>query len=103
MAEAQAPSGQIGQLWSVITGLRSSHLPIFWGPDPTSRLLGMPTARAFFSARSPRGTGQAVWHDRVRIESRECSCRSEEHTSELQSLMRTSYAVFFLKKNNSEL
>src|SRR3546814_15902789 len=26
--------------------------------------------------------------------------RSEEHTSELQSLMRTSYAVFCLKKNN---
>src|SRR3546814_10889476 len=25
--------------------------------------------------------------------------RSEEHTSELQSLMRTSYAVFLLKKN----
>src|SRR3546814_2537260 len=28
--------------------------------------------------------------------------RSEEHTSELQSLMRTSYAVFCLKKNNTE-
>src|SRR3546814_3055536 len=27
--------------------------------------------------------------------------RSEEHTSELQSLMRHSYAVFCLKKNNS--
>src|SRR3546814_6860405 len=27
--------------------------------------------------------------------------RSEEHTSELQSLMRTSYAVFFLKKKKS--
>src|SRR3546814_7349125 len=27
-------------------------------------------------------------------------CRSEEHTSELQSLMRISYAVFCLKKNN---
>src|SRR3546814_1665208 len=26
--------------------------------------------------------------------------RSEEHTSELQSLMRTSYAVFCLKKNS---
>src|SRR3546814_7510844 len=26
------------------------------------------------------------------------SCRSEEHTSELQSLMRISYAVFCLKK-----
>src|SRR3546814_7088976 len=28
--------------------------------------------------------------------------RSEEHTSELQSLMRTSYAVFCLKKNKKE-
>src|SRR3546814_9486951 len=28
-------------------------------------------------------------------------CRSEEHTSELQSLMRISYAVFCLKKNNN--
>src|SRR3546814_3779410 len=29
------------------------------------------------------------------------SLRSEEHTSELQSLMRTSYAVFCLKKKNT--
>src|SRR3546814_3637453 len=29
--------------------------------------------------------------------------RSEEHTSELQSLMRTSYAVFCLKKKKHEL
>src|SRR3546814_5619001 len=28
--------------------------------------------------------------------------RSEEHTSELQSLMRISYAVFFLKKKNKK-
>src|SRR3546814_8155671 len=28
-------------------------------------------------------------------------CRSEEHTSELQSLMRISYAVFCLKKNKN--
>src|SRR3546814_6921676 len=28
-------------------------------------------------------------------------CRSEEHTSELQSLMRISYAVLCLKKKNS--
>src|SRR3546814_3236748 len=28
-------------------------------------------------------------------------CRSEEHTSELQSLMRTSYAVFCLKKKKA--
>src|SRR3546814_10356199 len=29
-----------------------------------------------------------------------CCCRSEEHTSELQSLMRISYAVLCLKKKN---
>src|SRR3546814_8471176 len=38
----------------------------------------------------PHGLGQ---HRELR--------RSEEHTSELQSLMRISYAVFCLKKNNS--
>src|SRR3546814_7533020 len=29
--------------------------------------------------------------------------RSEEHTSELQSLMRISYAVFCLKKKNTQI
>src|SRR3546814_8981085 len=29
------------------------------------------------------------------------ACRSEEHTSELQSLMRISYAVFCLQKKNT--
>src|SRR3546814_9982110 len=33
---------------------------------------------------------------------RECFERSEEHTSELQSLMRISYAVFCLKKKNTK-
>src|SRR3546814_4660733 len=34
---------------------------------------------------------------------RRCSvCRSEEHTSELQSLMRISYAVFCLKKKKRD-
>src|SRR3546814_4409344 len=34
---------------------------------------------------------------------RSCSARSEEHTSELQSLMRISYAVFCLKKNTKTI
>src|SRR3546814_8915163 len=39
-----------------------------------------------------------------RIHRRHCpgAARSEEHTSELQSLMRISYAVFCLKKKNKE-
>src|SRR3546814_8622350 len=32
----------------------------------------------------------------------QCTLRSEEHTSELQSLMRISYAVFCLKKKTKE-
>src|SRR3546814_2526671 len=35
--------------------------------------------------------------------SRKAMGRSEEHTSELQSLMRISYAVFCLKKKNKKL
>src|SRR3546814_3086421 len=35
--------------------------------------------------------------------SRPPSCRSEEHTSELQSLMRISYAVFCLKKKKTKI
>src|SRR3546814_4028922 len=35
--------------------------------------------------------GNQILHSRI-------ADRSEEHTSELQSLMRSSYAVFFLKK-----
>src|SRR3546814_7624052 len=41
---------------------------------------------------------ELVWQLRGEAGSR----RSEEHTSELQSLMRISYAVFCLKKNQQE-
>src|SRR3546814_5666364 len=41
----------------------------------------------------------AIAVDRIVMTAEEA--RSEEHTSELQSLMRTSYAVFCLKKQNS--
>src|SRR3546814_4609540 len=40
-----------------------------------------------------------VNHDQLKPE----HTRSEEHTSELQSLMRTSYAVFCLKKKKATL
>src|SRR3546814_9794065 len=43
------------------------------------------------------GTGDRRWPDRCRARRR----RSEEHTSELQSLMRNSYAVFCLKKTTN--
>src|SRR3546814_3661017 len=40
-------------------------------------------------------------HDLEQAWSREKDIRSEEHTSELQSLMRISYAVFCLKKKKT--
>src|SRR3546814_6381138 len=39
--------------------------------------------------------------ERVASWSAKTRARSEEHTSELQSLMRISYAVFFLKKKKN--
>src|SRR3546814_10177033 len=44
------------------------------------------------SSRPPSSACATSWRSRCR--------RSEEHTSELQSLMRISYAVFCLKKKN---
>src|SRR3546814_8472490 len=40
---------------------------------------------------------------RLKREADERKHRSEEHTSELQSLMRISYAVFCLKKKNTKI
>src|SRR3546814_6800502 len=45
---------------------------------------------------------QEVVVARCRVKHRIDPCRSEEHTSELQSLMRISYAVFCLKKKKEQ-
>src|SRR3546814_4149156 len=48
-----------------------------------------------------QGEGQVdVVKDRFRLNPSTALSRSEEHTSELQSLMRISYAVFCLKNKN---
>src|SRR3546814_8941093 len=52
----------------------------------TTMLLTLSLSQRF----SPQSHGHAI------------NGRSEEHTSELQSLMRTSYAVFCLKKKNNK-
>src|SRR3546814_2546740 len=52
---------------------------------------------ARITAPQPPGPGLPLHAPSVAI-----STRSEEHTSELQSLMRISYAVFCLKKNNNQ-
>src|SRR3546814_3197309 len=59
--------------------------------DRTDRSKGLQTD-AMGDEQSRHGRGRA------RCAHCEAKCRSEEHTSELQSLMRISYAVFCLKK-----
>src|SRR3546814_1087190 len=64
---------------------------ILFGPRPVrARPKGHGTERQFRYAEAAAAQ-QGIAHDPVRY-------RSEEHTSELQSLMRISYAVFCLKK-----
>src|SRR3546814_8712518 len=73
--------------------------------QPGRRPRPLHAAQRLPAATAARGRAGAREHraaqlrgDRVTASSR--LGRSEEHTSELQSLMRISYSVFFLKKNN---
>src|SRR3546814_8388590 len=58
---------------------------------------------------TPHQRAAQIWDDRIgsaRVQARNWRLaffgRSEEHTSELQSLMRISYAVFCLKKKKNK-
>src|SRR3546814_3003521 len=81
-------------------------------PFPSEHLI------ASLPAREASNPSEGLWSD---IEQKKCDgcfasagcasnislprcspTRSEEHTSELQSLMRNSYAVFCLKKKNTK-
>src|SRR3546814_8630992 len=82
-------SGSIGRLVLTAIGgrrtLRSLRVGLLLGGALHDVKQGLLLRRAFsVSARVGRARG----------------VRSEEHTSELQSLMRISYAVFCLKKKN---
>src|SRR3546814_2279324 len=57
-------------------------------------------ARVPVEGVGPRGRGVGFDRKHDGATTGSDRCRSEEHTSELQSLMRISYAVFCLKKKN---
>src|SRR3546814_5657396 len=69
-------------------------------------LLGLTSFREVVST-FPRFNRDTLCKSRFSRTEKDCSStqiiqrRSEEHTSELQSLMRISYAVFCLKKKNN--
>src|SRR3546814_6237157 len=60
------------------------------------------TPAPFSPARAVRGGLKSLWSTlRLLPHHKQTGQRSEEHTSELQSLMRISYAVFCLKKQKN--
>src|SRR3546814_9060523 len=78
------------------------------GPDDSARVAqrqrlqhigrGIQDCGAGIPARNPCGHRfHTLWRNSPN------ASRSEEHTSELQSLMRISYAVFCLKKTNTNI
>src|SRR3546814_4787436 len=76
--------------------LSTSGLLTFLGDDPTPEQV-----RAGFGL-VPSYISRAVVRPDHRQSLITFGVRSEEHTSELQSLMRISYAVFCLKKKNKK-
>src|SRR3546814_5310681 len=101
----QVPSGVRG------AGAAIKHKPAFDrrsgdGPSPGGQPLG---PRESGMSAPPQSQGDVIADKAQLVEYLEAGCkpadawrigRSEEHTSELQSLMRISYAVFCLKKKN---
>src|SRR3546814_9371246 len=108
---------------ALVTGVQTCALPIFLQIEPaaTGHFRQQPLefgdvgAHAAFSSGTP-ATGRPQTRTKFASSARPCSeamlsgwnCtpwigrRSEEHTSELQSLMRNSYAVFCLKKKKKK-
>src|SRR3546814_1494974 len=74
---------------------------VVWKPSEKSPLTALACQALFQRAidkfgDAPQGLSELL------IGGRDVGERSEEHTSELQSLMRISYAVFCLKQTNTD-
>src|SRR3546814_5973510 len=87
--EHVVPHGQVARL--IVVHLVEHHLT-----ERVGNLLGEELEQRPVEGDLEHGDGRAEHRQRQGV--REAIQRSEEHTSELQSLMRISYAVFCLKK-----
>src|SRR3546814_1212141 len=86
-----------------LSGAACQCAPVAGDPGRQSRNRGLPRAgRAGLVARPGTGARRPRADRRVGPVDRAILQRSEEHTSELQSLMRISYAVFCLKKKKPQ-
>src|SRR3546814_5679486 len=84
-------------LFPYTTLFRSLMCSMAWSNPSTTRIDRIGARYSVFQSSSLASAASMI--ARVRWQPRS---RSEEHTSELQSLMRISYAVFCLKKKNTK-
>src|SRR3546814_3657474 len=97
-------------LFPYTTLFRSRHIPADGRPVPACHpsIFWPLRGGSHISDRATRRDVAAVPECTIRQRHRQClyigggEIRSEEHTSELQSLMRISYAVFCLKKKKTK-
>src|SRR3546814_9077777 len=94
------PKTELLLLRGGIAPVRGRKIAFYRMPRFTRRVLSPPIlpSRPIPAATSP--TVLPPGKHRVVSPYNDAEGRSEEHTSELQSLMRISYAVFCLKKKN---
>src|SRR3546814_1131269 len=71
-------------------------------PQTAAKALTVKNAAAIKAAAPKRARHAATAQARVTAPLTPAAPRSEEHTSELQSLMRISYAVFCLQKKTTQ-
>src|SRR3546814_3702008 len=86
-------------LFPYTTLFRSTPILRLWRMFPTQRQLALGLGE---KGAGHLRQGAARRRDQQRAEMHRWLERSEEHTSELQSLMRISYAVFCLKKKKHQ-
>src|SRR3546814_10196839 len=73
-----------------------------WMGSPYAVMCGLLACGAAYIAQLIYTQPEGIWEVRIGAAFQILSlARSEEHTSELQSLMRISYAVFCLKKKKT--
>src|SRR3546814_6872175 len=90
-------------LTAVVERAHLGGICLNWGCIPTKALLR--SAEIYHTMQHADAYGlkaSNVGFDLEKVVKRSRGVRSEEHTSELQSLMRISYAVFCLKKQKNK-
>src|SRR3546814_4423660 len=98
--------GRIGEALIIRAEVAPSELSeAVWAHFPDQDHIVVGTGRCFVVRKFGREKVKRVrqrWKPAIAKDVGAVKGRSEEHTSELQSLMRISYAVFCLKKKKSE-